>query len=197
MSKKSNENELAFFFKFDQKTYDFLKSQERYLLLTQSEVNSTTKKGLRVTNRVRRTDYVGLGKETVFESATKYRLPLDENMISSSVELEKVITEDEFKMSLPFGESLFVKRRIEFEIAGYFAELDWYVEKESKDLGYFAKLDINVTSAGLTKEQKTYLLQSLPEIGITITDLINPPWVIDPAIGKRIGSLINDCWNLV
>lgn len=196
MGKQSNENEIALFFKIDQASFDRLKARGEYLVITQSEVNSQTDNGTRMTNRVRRTEVIGAVPSVKFESATKYRLKMDASLTSRCVELEREISEDEFGMTLPFGERVYQKRRFIFNLGQYVAELDWYVDRATKDFGLFCKLDVNVEGEPLTKGQITRLLQALPSQGIVISELINPPWVINGSIGKRIGQLMTETWNL-
>lgn len=192
---KSNENEIAFFFAADAATIERFKSWNEYLSITQSECYSNTADGMRITNRVRRTESVGGEGGVIFEAATKYRLPLKDG-VSRCVEIEKPITEDEYAMTLPFGEKIYQKRRFVFSVDGYAADLDWYFEKEKGDYGDFCKLDINLPEEGLPKSKIITLLKALPENGIVIKDLVNPPWVWGDHVRKRIDVLMNQTWNL-
>lgn len=157
-----------------------------------------TQNNSRITVRVRRTETHPNG-ETVYEAATKYRLPYDpKSLTSKCIELEKVITEDEYALALPFGERLYQKRRFIFPLTDTVdAELDWYFDKTTKDFGRFCKLDINTPPEGFGPEQITALLKLLPNKGIVITDLINPPWKQSGKIKARISALMETQWNLL
>ena len=196
---KSNENEVALFFAVDDASLERLKNWPgEYLQITQSETNAMTQNNSRITVRVRRTETHPNG-ETVYEAATKYRLPYDPKTLTSKcIELEKVITEEEYALALPFGERLYQKRRFIFPLTDTVdAELDWYFDKTTKDFGRFCKLDINTPPEGFSPEQITALLKLLPNKGIVITDLINPPWKQSGKIKARIGALMETQWNLL
>lgn len=163
-----------------------------------------TENGTRITVRVRRTEGHCSNEDdpenhTTYEAATKYRLPYDpKSMTSRCIELEKIITPEEYEMALPFGERLYQKRRFIFPlIHNFIAELDWYVDKSTGDFARYCKMDINTSSTGLRPGQIVTLLKSLPEKGIIITDLINPPWVHSPKVKERISDLMEKQWNLV
>lgn len=193
---KSNENEMAFFFAVDSATVSRFRDMKKYLMITQSECYSNTSTGLRITNRVRRTELCGEGSgEVIFEAATKYALP-PKGGTARRVELEKAITQDEYEMTLPFGEKIYQKRRFVFKIDGLDADLDWYFEKESQDFGAFCKLDINTPAEGLPKGRVIALLKALPSHGIVIQDLVNPPWLFSDGVKQRIDQLMNAQWNL-
>lgn len=196
---KSNENEVALFFAVDDASLERLKNWSgEYLQITQSETNAMTQNNSRITVRVRRTETHPNG-ETVYEAATKYRLPYDpKSLTSKCIELEKVITEEEYALALPFGERLYQKRRFIFPLTDTVdAELDWYFDKTTKDFGRFCKLDINTPPEGFSPEQITALLKLLPNKGIVITDLINPPWKQSGKIKTRISALMETQWNLL
>ncbi|QQV92130.1 hypothetical protein MOC16_gp315 [Klebsiella phage vB_KpM_FBKp24] len=203
--KKSNENEVAIFFKLDDASYLRLKDvKTNYLQITQSETNAMTQNNTRLTVRVRRTetfngDLENSANVTLYEAATKYRLPYDPNTLTSRcIELEKVITQEEYEMALPFGERLYQKRRYAVDLGnGFVGELDWYFDKELNDFGYYCKLDINTPVEGLRPGQITTLLKNLPKIGIVISDLINPPWIKSNEIKNRISELMEKRWNLI
>lgn len=201
MSKKSNENEVALFFKVDDATFERLQNWPEVLQLTQSETNAMTANKTRITVRVRRTERLvhGHSQSVVYEAATKYRLPYDpQSLTSKCIELEKEITEEEYALALPFGERLYQKRRLTFPLpGGLVGELDWYFDKTVNDFGHYCKLDINTPPGGLTPGQITGLLKQLPQAGIVISDLINPPWVQNDTIKQRIDSLMTDRWNLL
>lgn len=201
--KKSNENEVALFFKVDEETFQRLKtSNNEYLQITQSETNAMTSNNTRITVRVRRTETMlnrEEGGSTLYEAATKYRLPYDPNTLTSKcIELEKTITPEEYEMALPFGERLYQKRRYALDLGnGLVGELDWYFDKELNDFGYYCKMDINTPVEGFSPGQITALLKRLPGLGIVISDLINPPWVKSSSIKERIGELMEKRWNLI
>lgn len=193
---KSNENEIALFFGVTPETVERLKAKTKYLMITQSECYSKTDKGLQLTNRVRRTEHVGDEAGTiVYEAATKYRLP-NEGTVSRSIEIEKEISKDEYEMALPFGDRIYQKRRIVFSLGGLEADLDWYFDKALNDFGSYCKLDVNTSAKGLSEGGVIALLKSLPQYGITISDLINPPWVFSDGVKTRIGQLMAVQWNL-
>lgn len=194
---KSNENEMALFFAVDANTVIKFRERDTYLMITQSECYSNTASGMRITNRVRRTEHCGEGGgEIIHEAATKYRLPLKNN-VSRCVEIEKPITKEEYEMTLPFGEKIYQKRRFSFSLDGYEADLDWYFEKETQDFGAYCKMDINIPAEGLSKGRTIALLKNLPSHGIVIQDLVNPPWLFNNNIKKRIDLLMNAKWNLL
>lgn len=193
---KSNENEIALFFGVTPETVERLKEKTKYLMITQSECYSKTDKGLQLTNRVRRTEHVGEGESTViYEAATKYRLP-NKDTVSRSIEIEKEISQDEYEMALPFGDRIYQKRRIVFSLGGLEADLDWYFDKDTKDYGSYCKLDINTSAKGLSEGEVIALLKSLPQYGITISDLVNPPWVFSDGVKARLNQLMAVQWNL-
>ncbi len=203
-NKKSNENEVAIFFKVDEASFRRLKeSTGDYYQITQSETNALTTNNTRITVRVRRTEVFSESKDVagqvVYEAATKYRLPYDaKTQTSRCIELEKVITPEEYEMALPFGERLYQKRRSLIDLGnGIIGELDWYFDKEENDFGRYCKLDINTPPEGFTTGQITALLKKLPDLGIVISELINPPWITSPRIKDRISELMEKRWNLL
>lgn len=196
----SNENEVALFFRMTPESVAVLRNwQQPYLQITQSETNATTTKGQRVTLRVRRTETINGDGAVLYEGATKYRLPWDPKTLTSKcAEQEKVITEEDYALALPFGERLYQKRRFLFDlIPNLGAELDWYVDKSNMDYGEYCKMDINTPPEGFSPQMITGLLKHLPKHGIVIADLINPPWIQSKAIGQRIGELMEKRWNLL
>ncbi|ATA65625.1 hypothetical protein CPT_Moabite_020 [Serratia phage Moabite] len=196
---KSNENEVAFFFQITPETRQTLLETPDYLIITQSEIQTVADNGLRLTNRVRRTEAVQAKTSVgvVFECATKYRFPgKPGDMTSRCLEREFQVSEEEYELALPFGERVYHKRRFSFNLAGFEADLDWFVEKESNDFGEWVKLDINVPEEGITDSKLYQLLTKLPQSGITIANLINPPGIYNERIKSTISDLMQNTWNL-
>ncbi|UQT02895.1 hypothetical protein TOTORO_00320 [Serratia phage vB_SmaS-Totoro] len=197
---KSNENEVAFFFQITPETRQVLLETQNYLIITQSEIQTTADTGLRLTNRVRRTEAVeaSVSSGVLFECATKYRFPgKSGDMTSRCLEREFQVSEEEYELALPFGERVYHKRRYCFKLDGFDADLDWFVEKESKDFGDWVKLDINVPEEGVTDAKLLQLLAKLPQTGITIANLINPPGVYNDRVKSTISDLMQNTWNQV
>lgn len=194
---KSNENEVAFFFKITPETRQTLLEITKYLIITQSEIQAIADGGLRITNRVRRTEAVdGASRGVIFEAATKYRFPgKSGDMTSRCLEREFQVSEEEYELALPFGERVYQKRRFCFDLEGFECDLDWYTEKDSNDFSEWVKLDINVPAEGIEDSKLFLLLSKLPASGITIADLINPPGVYNDNIKKRISDLMQGSWN--
>lgn len=193
---KSNENEIALYLYVTPETIELLKKRRDFLIITQSEVQMVSAKNYRVTTRVRRTENNETG-EVIFESAIKYRMPVKEDGVSSCVEIEKGITEEEYILALPFGERIYQKRRFFDSFQGVEMDIDWGFVKSLNDYGDILKIDINVPEGKeLSQSFLISLLKNLPKKGITVKDLVNPPWVFDKKIKDRISQIMGTEWNL-
>lgn len=194
---RSNENEIALYMYVTPETVELLRKMTDYLIITQSEVQMTSDKNYRVTTRVRRTEN-NETKNVLFESAIKYRLPVKSDGVSSCAEIENEITEEEYALALPFGERIYQKRRFLRSFRGVELDIDWGFVKSLNDYGDIIKIDINVPEGKtLSTSFLISLLKNLPNMGITIKDLVNPPWKFNPKIKERITKIMTQEWNLI
>lgn len=165
--------------------------------MIQAETNSTTDKGMRVTNRVRRTatfDDRGDLKDVIHEAATKFRLPRTAGSINSEcIETEVKIDEQGFRQVLQFAGNIHHKFRHSIPMGELKIEIDHYVPPGEIHGGAFAKIDIEgAQESGLSR-----IMEILRQHGIVFVDVINPPGVESDAIKERIQQLMAEEYNHV
>ena len=165
--------------------------------IIQAETNSTTNKGMRVTNRVRRTlqfDDQGNQKSLVYKAATKFRLPRQEGSINSEcIETEVEIDEQGFRQVLAFAGNIHHKFRHCIPMGELTIEIDHYIPPGEIYGASFAKIDIEgAKESGLSK-----IMEILRQHGIVWVDVINPPGVESDSIKDRIESLMGYEYNHV
>lgn len=164
-----------------------------YQVMVQGDLNTTTPEGLRVTNRVRRTEDNG---KVVYTTATKFRLPRVEGSVNTAApQVEFTIDEDDFKTVMGACTQRYVKRRYTIPLpSGVKAEIDRYLESESPyEFSRIVKIDIE----GGDEAQIDVYLAELRQLGFHIGEIINPPGVESPAIKEAIDELMGTRWNLV
>lgn len=165
--------------------------------MIQAETNSTTDKGMRVTNRVRRTatfDERGEHKDVVYEQATKFRLPRTAGSINSEcIETEVTIDEHGFRQVLAFAGNIHHKFRHAIPMGELKIEIDHYVPPGEIYGGSFAKIDIE----GAEETGLSGIMELLRRHGITFVDVVNPPGVESDAIKQRIEQLMAVDYNHV
>ncbi|AGX01766.1 hypothetical protein CF95_gp044 [Erwinia phage PhiEaH1] len=165
--------------------------------MIQAETNSTTDKGMRVTNRVRRTvtfDDRGETDKELYEAATKFRLPRTAGSINSEcIETEVVIDEHGFRQVLAFAGNIHHKFRHSIPMNELKIEIDHYVPPGEIYGGAFAKIDIE----GAEEKGLSGIMELLRQHGITFVDVINPPGVESDGIKQRIQQLMAEEYNHV
>lgn len=165
--------------------------------MIQAETNSSTDKGMRVTNRVRRTvtfDDRGNLQSEVYEAATKFRLPRQEGSINSEcIETEVAIDEHGFRQVLAFAGTIHHKFRHVIPLGDLKIEIDHYVPPGEIHGGSFAKIDIE----GANESGLSSIMERLRQHEIVWVDVINPPGVESDDIKNRISSLMAYEYNHV
>jgi CYTH domain-containing protein len=162
-----------------------------YDLMVQGDLNTTSKEGLRVTNRVRMTKEGD--KPPVFTTATKFRLPRKSGSVSTKApQVEFDIEESDFNTVMGACESRYVKRRYSVKLSsGVTVEIDRYMEN-SNEFSKYAKIDIE----NADETQLDIYLSELKDRGIHFAEIINPPGVENDSIKANIDELMGKTWNL-
>lgn len=185
------ESELCLFVRLAVFTIGKLSSLP-YELMTQGDLNSTSKEGLRITNRVRMTEDGETG-DRVYTTATKFRLPRKEGSVSTHApQVEFDITEEDFNTVMGACESRYVKRRYSVELpSGVVVEIDRYLES-NHEFSKMAKIDIEKAD----ESKLDQYIEELRELGIHFSGIVNPPGVESQEIKDQLDELMSRQWNL-
>lgn len=160
-------------------------------LMVQGDLNTTSGNGLRVTNRVRRTQEGD--KPPVFTTATKFRLPRKSGSVSTRApQVEFEISEDDFNTVMGACETRFLKRRYSIKLpSGVTAEIDRYMQNDH-EFSPYVKIDIE----NADEAQIDIYLAELKDKGFHLAEIVNPPGVESPEIKEAIDALMSGDWNL-
>lgn len=174
------ESEVVLFLLIDRGSVLTLQARAQHAEhITQARTRSLTDSGQEITNRVRRTSVSG--KAPVFTHCTKYLLPGNDMTQGRAVEIEKPVSEEEYKAAIPFMGTVSVKYRHSIRIPGAIMEVDHMIPVGSTRGGNFIKVDIE----GGRQDQVPHYLELLDKYGITVARNLTAEGIKE---GKNLGG---------
>lgn len=185
-----NEIELVIYGTLDRHSFLTITKNEIGQEIVQAESTAYTRRGVRITTRVRK---VIEGGDPYCKIATKIRKPqIKGSSVSKAIEVECPVTTHEFDELYQNSDTIHHKTRYTIELDHNLkAEIDIYLISGSKNRDSFVKVDIE----GATDKDYPKVIELLRSKGIRFSQVLNVPGTQDPRIQQTISLYMGNRWN--